>query len=148
LGVYMDNTHGTIVSLHIATAHRAPMQRAESARALADLGLEGDIHNKPGGKRQILLVDEETLNAFGLEAGSVRENITARGIGLKTLAPGTRLRAGSAVFEITQSCDPCKMIEDIRPGLRAQMQGQRGMFVRVIVGVEIRAGDVIEIVNE
>jgi len=139
---------GTIVSLHIATAHRAPMQRTESARAVADLGLEGDIHNKAGGKRQVLLLDEETLNTFGLEAGRVRENITTRGIELKTLAPGTRLRIGSALFEITQACDPCKMIEDIRPGLREQMHGQRGMFVRVIVSGEVRTGDVIEILNE
>jgi MOSC domain-containing protein YiiM len=77
----------------------------------------------------------------------VRENITTRGIELKTLAPGTRLRAGGAVFEITQACDPCKMIDDIRPGLREQMQGQRGMFVRVIVGGEVRVGDVIEMIN-
>jgi len=143
----MPKTNGTIVSLHIATAHRAPMQHQESARALADLGLEGDIHNKAGSKRQVLLMDEETLSAFGLAAGRVRENITTRGIALQTLAPGTRLRAGDAVFEITQSCDPCKMIEDIRPGLRAQMAGQRGMFVRVVVGGEVRGGDVIEILN-
>ena len=144
----MAKVTGTIIGLRIATAHRAPMQQPASARALADLGLEGDIHNKAGGKRQVLLMDEETLNAFGLEAGRVRENITTRGIELKTLAPGTRLRAGNAVFEITQACDPCKMTEDIRPGLRAQMQGQRGMFVRVIAGGEIRVGDMIEIVNE
>ena len=143
----MDKINGTIVSLHIAAAHRAPMQRAESARALADLGLEGDIHNKAGGKRQVLLMDEETLNAFGLEAGRVRENITTRGIALKTLAPGTRLRVGSALFEITQACDPCKMIEDIQPGLRARMQGQRGMLARVIEGGELRMGDAVEIVN-
>ena len=138
---------GKIVGLRIATAHRAPMEHPQVARAIADLGLEGDIHNKPGGKRQVLLMDEETLTAFGLEAGQVRENITTRGIELKTLAPGTRLRAGGAEFEITQACDPCKMIDDIRPGLRAQMQGQRGMFVRVIVGGEVRVGDEITIIE-
>ena len=144
----MAKANGTIIGLHIATVHRAPMQQPESARALADLGLEGDIHNKPGGKRQVLLMDEETLNTFGLEAGGVRENITTRGIALKTLAPGLRLRAGTVMFEITQACDPCKMIDDIRPGLREQMKGQRGMFVRVVVGGELRVGDMIEIVNE
>ncbi|MCI0477632.1 MAG: MOSC domain-containing protein [Anaerolineales bacterium] len=144
----MNNIHGTIVALHIATTHRAPMEHPQVARAIADLGLEGDIHNKPGGKRQVLLMDEETLNAFGLQAGQVRENVTTRGIELKTLAPGTRLRAGGAVFEIAQPCDPCKMIDDIRPGLRAQMQGQRGMFVRVVEGGDVRVGNAIEIANE
>lgn len=140
-------SNGTIVGLHIATAHRAPMEQPQVARAIADLGLEGDIHNKPGGTRQVLLMDEETLNAFGLEAGRVRENITTRGIELKTLASGTRLRAGDALFEITQACDPCKMIDDIRPGLRAQMQGQRGMFVRVVEGGEVRVGDTIALIE-
>jgi MOSC domain-containing protein YiiM len=140
--------NGRIVGLQIATAHRAPMERPQVARALADLGLEGDIHIKPGGKRQVLLMDEETLNGFGLELGRVRENITTRGIELKTLAPGTRLRAGGAVFEITQACDPCKMIDDIRPGLCEQMQGQRGMLARVLEGGELRVGDAIEIVKE
>jgi MOSC domain-containing protein YiiM len=93
-------------------------------------------------------MDEETLNGFGLELGRVRENITTRGIELKTLAPGTRLRAGGAVFEITQACDPCKMIDDIRPGLCEQMQGQRGMLARVLEGGELRVGDAIEIVKE
>jgi MOSC domain-containing protein YiiM len=144
----MPNPKGTIVSLHIATKHRAPMEHPQAARAVADLGFEGDIHNKPGGKRQVLLMDEETLNAFGLEAGRVRENLTTRGIELKTLTPGTRLRVGSTLFEITQACDPCKMIDDIRPGLREQMKGQRGMFVRVIEGGEVHVGDAIEIVNE
>ena len=139
---------GKIVSLHIATKHLAPMEHPQSARTVADLGLEGDIHNKAGGKRQVLLMDEETLNTFGLEAGRVRENITTHGIELKTLEPGTRLRAGSAVFEITQACDPCKMIDDIRPGLREQMKGQRGVFVRVVVGGEVCVGDAIEIVDE
>ena len=143
----MSKAYGTIVGLRIATAHRAPMQRTESARAIADLGLEGDIHNKLGGKRQVLLMDEETLHAFGLEAGRVRENITTRGIELKTLAPGTHLRAGGAVFEITQACDPCKMIDDIRPGLREQMQGQRGMLARVVEGGELRVGDAVTIIE-
>ena len=143
----MPNTKGAIVSLHIAPAHRVPIQHPASVRAVADLGLEGDVHNKRGGKRQVLLMDEETLNTFGLEAGQVRENITTRGIELKTLAPGTRLRVNSAVFEVTQACDPCKMIEDIRPGLRAEMEGQRGMFVRVIVGGELRVGDAIEVLS-
>ena len=121
------------------------MQQKESLRAIADLGLEGDQHAKRGSTRKVLFMDEETLTAFGLSAGRVRENITTRGIELKTLAPGTRLRVGSAVFEITKSCTPCEFINDLRPGLRAEMEGQRGMLARVIEGGELRVGDPVTI---
>ena len=143
----MENKAGTITSLQICTAHRAPMQQKESLRAISDLGLEGDHHAKQGSARQVLFMDEETLIAFGLSAGRVRENITTRGIELKTLAPGTRLRVGGAVFEITKSCSPCEFIEDIRPGLRAEMEGQRGMLARVIDGGEMHVGDAIEVLK-
>jgi MOSC domain-containing protein YiiM len=141
----MENKAGTVTSLQICTAHRAPMEPKESLRAIADLGLEGDLHAKRGSTRQVLFMDEETLAAFGLSAGRVRENITTRGIELKTLAAGTRLRVGGAVFEITKSCAPCELIEDIRPGLRAEMEGQRGILARVVEGGEMKVGDVIEV---
>jgi MOSC domain-containing protein YiiM len=121
------------------------MQRIESLRAIADLGLEGDWHAKQGSSRQVLLMDEETLAAFGLGVGTVKENITTRGLALKTLTPGTRLRAGSTLLEITKSCTPCERMDEIRTGLRAELQGQRGMLARVIKGGEMRVGDTIKI---
>ncbi len=143
----MTDQTGTVTNLQICTAHHAPMQRAESLRAVADLGLEGDLHAKQGSARQVLFMDEETLAAFGLSAGRVRENITTRGIELKTLPPGARLRVGSAVFEITKSCTPCDFIDDIQPGLRAAMEGQRGMLARVVGGGEMRVGDAVEVMK-
>ncbi len=137
----------TIVNLHIAAAHREPMQSQASVRAVTGLGLEGDHHARADSARQVLLMDEETLTALGLSAGHVRENITTRGIELKTLVVGARLRAGAAVLEITKSCAPCELIEDIREGLRAQMEGQRGMLARVVEGGILKIGDTIEVVN-
>ena len=90
-------------------------------------------------------MDEETLSAFGLAAGMVKENITTRGIDLKTIAPGTRLVIGSAVLELTKSCTPCSRMDEIRPGLREALEGQRGMLARVVEGGMLRVGDPIEI---
>ena len=144
----MSNQRGTIVSLWVCTAHRTAMQPREALRAIADLGLEGDLHAKQGSTRQVLLMDEETLMALGLSAGMVRENITTRGIELKTLAAGARLRAGTALLEVTQPCTPCDFMDGIRAGLRAQMQGQRGMLARVIEDGELRVGDAIKVVSK
>ncbi len=142
------NKAGTVAHLQICSAHHAPMQPKESLSAIADLGLEGDLHAKKGSARQVLFMDEETLAAFGLDAGRLRENITTRGLDLKALAAGTRLHVGSAVYEITLSCTPCDYVDDIRPGLREQMKGQRGMLARVIEGGETKVGDAIEMVDQ
>jgi MOSC domain-containing protein YiiM len=141
----MQDMRGTIIHLQICVAHKKPMQAQASLQAVADLGLAGDLHAKPASTRQVLFMDEETLGKFGLERGRVRENITTRGIVLNTLVAGTRLRVGQAVFEIAKPCTPCEFIEAIRPGLRAEMEGQRGMLARVIEGGELRVGDVIEV---
>jgi len=143
----MTSEVGRVTNLQICTAHGAPMQQKQALRAVADLGLEGDLHAKQGSTRQVLFMDEETLAAFGLSAGRLRENITTRGIELESLAAGTRLRVGGAVFEITKSCTPCDFIDDIKPGLREQMEGRRGMLARVIEGGQVRVGDAIEMVS-
>jgi MOSC domain-containing protein YiiM len=138
---------GTIIALHIAPGKEVPMQSRQSVTAIADLGLEGDWHARKESKRQVLLIDEETLHVFGLQPGRVRENITTRGIDLKSLERGARLRAGSAVFEITLPCAPCEFIDEIRPGLREKMEGQRGMLARVVQGGEIQIGDTVEVMK-
>ena len=138
---------GAIVKLQLAPGHRVPMKEVSSVSAIGGLGLDGDWHARKESQRQVLFMDEETLNAFGLEPGRIKENITTRGIDLKTLERGTRLRAGTALFEITIPCAPCDFIDDIQPGLRDKMIGQRGMLARVIESGEIKIGDAIEVVN-
>jgi MOSC domain-containing protein YiiM len=138
---------GTITNLFIAQGKGVPMQARQAVNAIADLGLDGDWHARKDSKRQVLLIDEETLQAFGLQPGRVRENITTRGIDLKTLERGAKIRAGEAVFEVTLPCAPCEFIDDIQPGLREQMQGQRGMLARVLQGGAIKIGDVVEVVK-
>ncbi len=36
-------------------------------------------------------------------------------------------------------------VDDIHPGLRAEMEGQRGMLARVVEGGEMRVGDAISV---
>jgi len=135
----------TIVGLFIAPGKGVPMQSRQSVTAITGLGLEGDWHARQESKRQVLLMDEETLIEFGLPPGRVRENITTHGIALKTLERGTQLRIGEAVLEITLPCTPCEFIDEIRPGLREKMRGQRGMLARVVQGGKIKIGDAVEV---
>jgi MOSC domain-containing protein YiiM len=136
--------------LHIfrAPKKRLPMEELEEVRVIANVGLEGCAHARPGGgPRQVLLVDRETLEAMDLRPGIVRENITTEGIDVNSLALNQVLRIGEVRLQVNEICHPCDQLEKIRPGLRREMRGRRGMLCRVLEGGMIRSGDTIEKVS-
>ena len=133
-----------VLHLFRASQRRLPMEEIAEVRALADSGLEGCAHARKGSPRQILLMDSETLEAMDLRPGIIRENITTSGINVNGLAGGQRLRVGDAHLEGSMACTPCDLLEKIRPGLRRELRGRRGMLCRVIAGGMIRRGDSVE----
>ena len=140
----MSAIEAKVVALHVCPAHRAPMQPVAAAQAVADFGLEEDRHARAGRRRQVLLVEKETLDALGLAPGIVRENITTQGANLMGLAPGRRLRLGrDVVLEITGTCDPCRRLDEVRDGLSQEIADRRGVNARVVAGGSIRVGDSI-----
>jgi MOSC domain-containing protein YiiM len=120
------------------------MQEVEMVEAVADLGFTGCAHARMSSKRQVLLVDKETLEAMELLPGIVRENITTEGLHVNGLALGQRLRIGLVLLKVSAVCTPCDQLEKVRPGLRREMYGRRGMLCRVLEGGTIHAGDAIE----
>jgi len=100
------------------------------------------------GKRQLLLVGIETLRAFELAPGIVRENITTEGLEVNRLAIGQRLQVGEAQLELTTVCEPCELMEDIRAGLRTELVGRRGMLCRVLRGGTVKQGDQIQVLRK
>ena len=134
----------SVLHLFRAPQRRLPMEELQEIRALEDSGFEGCAHSRSGGPRQILLVDSETLELMDLQPGSIRENITTRGINVNGLSVGERLRVGAAQLEVGMACTPCDLLEKIRPGLRRELRGRRGMLCRVVAGGMIRRGDTIE----
>jgi len=133
-----------VIHLQLKPAKGAPMKSASSVEAIADYGLRDDA-NAGRTKRQVLIIEREALDEFGLPIGDVRENITVQGIQLAGLLPDTRLKVGSALLEATLDCAPCQFIEDKRPGLREAMKGKRGTLFRVIEGGEIKIGDALQV---
>ena len=131
-------------NLFRAPKKHVPMEELREARILADFGLEGCAHARPGVGRQILLVDRETLEAMELTPGILHENITTDGLNVNSLRIGQLLRIGDARLEVTTVCTPCNQMERIRPGLRKELWGRRGMLCRVLEGGIIRPGDLIE----
>ena len=103
--------------------------------------VRGCAHARPGGKRQVLFMDIETLRDMDLSPGIIRENITTEGIDVNALRAGQRLRVGEAELEVSVVCEPCELMEEIRPGLMTALVGRRGMMCRVVKGGMVRQGD-------
>jgi MOSC domain-containing protein YiiM len=123
------------------------MEELQEARAVKDVGLEGCAHARPQGRRQVLLMDRETLEVFELAPGIVRENVTTEGIDVNGLAVGQRLQIGEVELQVSAVCDPCEQIEALRQGLQAAMQGRRGMLCKVVRGGLLRRGDEIVVME-
>ena len=123
------------------------MKVVDSAAFVAGFGIEGDRHAVRSGARtarQVLLIDEQTLEGLGLVRGQVRENVTVADVDLHAMEAGQRLTLGDqVVLEVTGHCAPCDRMDEIRPGLRGELDGQRGMLATVVTSGLASVGDVV-----
>lgn len=122
------------------------------ALAIEDFGLENDAH---AGKwhRQVSLLPYEEIEKFKAEGapvtdGSFGENLITEGLKLRELSPGTRLRAGGALLEVTQIGKECHSRCAIGRAMGHCIMPEEGIFARVLAGGVIEAGDAIEIVGD
>jgi len=131
----------TVSGLFTSPARKSGTSTAhERVNAVAGQGFEGCAHAKPP-QREVLFVSQQHLDALGLESGAIRENLTIAGTDVHDWPVGQRVRAGGALFEITMVCDPCHRMDELRDGLRAELDGKRGMLARVVQGGEVALGD-------
>ena len=144
-----QSNEGSVVSMRLNVGSRKPMKEVDSARVITGQGIEGDIHLKEDGsrsRRQILLMDRETLGDFSLDDGIIRENITVVGMDFASLEAGDRVSIGEdVVLEITGECEPCARMDEIRSGLQHELDGRRGMLAYAENGGLISVGDVISV---
>jgi hypothetical protein len=63
-----------VLRLFRAPKRGLPMEELPEVAALEEVGFEDCAHAQPGGKRQVLLVDRETLDALELGPGMIREH--------------------------------------------------------------------------
>ncbi len=136
-----------VLHLFQAMAHGQPVREFDEAFAVANKGFKDCVHGRPGSSRQLLLMDVDTLEEFGIAPGRVKENITTSGIKLEGLLTGQRIRVGQALLEITKECEPCHQMDAIRQGLREALRGRRGILCGVVEPGQIRRGDSIEIIE-
>lgn len=165
---------GVVCGVHRSATHSFSKPTVDEVRLLEGIGVEGDAHSGATVRhrsrvqrdphqpnlRQVHLIhselyDEFAAAGFDIAPGELGENITTTGIALLSLPVGTLLRVGDeALLSITGLRNPCRQIEDFRPGLLALCVGrdESGEVVRkagvmsvVLRGGVVRAGDRIEV---
>ena len=137
---------GTITNLYIARIKGTASDPVQEATVLSGLGLEGDRSAFEGSVRQVLFMDKETLDEFGLDPGQVKENVTTAGLDLSQTKKGEVFFIGDEVtMEIVGECEPCSKMDALQPGLMNKIDHRRGMLAMVINGGHIKVGDSIRI---
>lgn len=128
-----------VTAVSCSTTHSFSKANQSSIQLVTGLGVAGDAHagatvqhrsrvaRDPGqpNLRQVHLIhaelhDELQRSGFRVEAGSMGENITTRGLDLLGLPTETRLHIGErAVVEVTGLRNPCAQLDQFQPGLMA-----------------------------
>ncbi|MDQ3086485.1 MAG: MOSC domain-containing protein [Actinomycetota bacterium] len=136
----------TVTGLFVSPGRKSGRSEArERVLAVESQGLKGCAHGHPP-RREVLLASKEHLDAVGVEPGEIRENVTVEGADVQTWPVGQRVKIGAALLEITMVCDPCHRMDELRDGLRAELDDKRGMLAHVVEGGEIALGDPIDLV--
>ena len=123
-----------------------------SAVLTPEWGIVGDAHAGDWHRQISLLADEsvDTMRAIcplELDAGIFAENINTRGIELKTLPVGTRLRVGETELEVTQIGKQCHNDCEIKRTTGKCVMPTEGIFAVVVKEGRVRAGDTIEVLK-
>lgn len=143
----------SIVSVNISLKKGTVKQPVAEGRLRKDHGIEGDAH-AGNWHRQLSLLAQESIDkmiAMGggdLQPGMFAENVTTQGITLHTLPVGTKLRLGETLVEVTQIGKACHKHCEIYHKLGACIMPFEGIFAVVVQEGTIRAGDVVEIVED
>jgi MOSC domain-containing protein YiiM len=147
---------GVLVSVHIATDQRLPMQPVTAVKVVAGSGLEGDRYflrrgsfsNSPGGGREVTLIEVEAIEALhakgiGLEAGAARRNLVTRDVPLNHLV-GRTFQVGEVRLRGVRLCEPCAHLEALtQQGVLKELVHRGGLRADIVRGGTVRVGDPI-----
>ncbi len=137
---------------------KTPMERA-TVNVNGIVGdRQADLEHHGGPDRALCLYSLELIEALQTEGhpitpGSTGENLTVSGLDWDLVVPGTRLRIGQAVAQVTSYTTPCSTIAgSFSDGRSARIHhvghpGWSRVYARVILGGEIEKSDEVEILE-
>lgn len=142
----------TVVSVNISEKKGTVKHPVPEIQLKLRHGIVGDAHAGDW-HRQISLLAEESVDtmraacSIPLSEGVFAENINTRGIDLKHLPVGTRLRIGETEVEVTQIGKECHSDCAIKKAVGKCVMPTEGIFAIVVKEGTVRPGDEIEILE-
>ena len=141
-----------VVSVNISEKKGTVKREVPEIQLKLRHGILGDAHAGDW-HRQISLLAEESVDKMRpllpeLPPGAFAENINTRGLELKTLPVGTRLRLGETVVEVTQIGKECHNDCEIKKRTGKCVMPTEGIFAVVVTEGTVRKGDPIEVLKE
>lgn len=148
---------GTVQSIHIAAAAKAPMESVGQVLALPGAGLEGDRYAlkqgtffKPLPDYELTLIESEAIAAlkrdYGIEitARDARRNIVTCDVPLNHLV-GRDFRIGEVSIRGIRLCEPCSHLQGLvgQPVIKGLIH-RGGLRAQILSQGTIRVGDEIE----
>ena len=118
-------------------------------------GLQGDHYSRDSGKRQVTLIQAESLAAIASHLGletlapeRLRRNLVTRGINLLALKD-RKFRIGDALLEMTGECHPCSRLEEtLGVGGYNATRGFGGMTAKILARGRINVGESVVRIDE
>ncbi len=136
-----------VLKLFIKPKVGLPIVESDRLQFEQGYGIQDDRRAQVGSPRQVLIVDQNTLQQFDLQPGDLRENIVVS-TGLETLDSGQVLQIGEARIRLTFLCEPCAYLETLQPGLAKQIRERRGWLGIVVKSGAIAVGDAVTLTSD
>ncbi len=136
-----------VVSVNISDKKGMRKKPVEEVVLKAEYGIEGDAHASSEWHRQVSLLALESIQkmrekGLAVSPGDFAENITTEGIDLVSLPVGTKMQIGSEVVgEVSQIGKECHTRCAIYYQAGDCVMPKEGIFIRVLRGGKVRAGD-------
>ena len=140
-----------VVSVNVSAKKGVRKKPVEEVLMRMEYGIEGDAHASSEWHRQVSLLALESIRKMrdvGLDVspGDFAENITTEGIDLLALPVGTKLMIGDEVSgEVSQIGKECHTRCAIYYQAGDCVMPKEGIFIRVLRGGKVRAGDRISV---
>ena len=138
-----------VISVNVSEAKGERKEPVESVSLEVEHGIAGDAHAGPW-HRQVSLLAQESIGkmvakGLSVKAGDFAENITTEGIEVAALPIGTTLEMGESLVEVTQIGKECHSHCAIYQQAGDCVMPREGIFVRVLRGGRVAAGDHIRV---
>lgn len=155
----METMKGKIISINISEKKGTVKKPVKTASVKENFGIVGDAHS--GSARQVSFIGWDAVKKWQLKMknaaslklkinyGDFAENITTDGIDWNKAKVGDNIIIGETVkLEITQIGKECHFGCAIRKAVGDCIMPKQGIFAKVLLGGEIKVGDIVVIAKE